>query len=36
MTVEVGPYKYRRWIGRGYWLAVMLGIAVVIIGAIIR
>jgi hypothetical protein len=36
MTVEVGPYKYRRWIGRAYWAAVWLGIFAVIVGGFVQ
>jgi hypothetical protein len=32
MTAEFGPYKLRKWLQRVFYLAVALGIAVVIVG----
>jgi hypothetical protein len=36
MTVEFAPMKYRRWIQRGFYLAVILGMVAVVIGQYVK
>ena len=36
MTAEFGPGKYRKWIQRAFYVAVTLGVAVVIVGQLMK
>jgi hypothetical protein len=36
MTVDVGPRRYKVWIGRVYLLAVIIGVVTVVLGWFIK
>jgi hypothetical protein len=36
MTAEFGPMKYRKWAQRAFYLAVILGVAAVIVSQYLK
>jgi len=36
MTAEFGPLKYRKWVQRAFYVAVILGVAAVVISQYIK
>jgi len=36
MTAEFGPWKYRKWAQRAFYLAVGLGVAAVIVAQYVK